>query len=89
MKNISLAEIADAVAGKLPNGGGDLVVTAGVSTDTRSLSGGELFVALRGERFDGHDYVEAALEAGALGALVDSEEAASGKVGLIVVLILF
>ena len=85
MKNISLAEIADAVAGKLPNGGGDLVVTAGVSTDTRSLSGGELFVALRGERFDGHDYVEAALEAGALGALVDSEEAASGKVGLIVV----
>jgi UDP-N-acetylmuramoyl-tripeptide--D-alanyl-D-alanine ligase len=44
---------------------------AGVSTDTRSLRPGDLFVALRGERFDGHDYVEAALEAGACGAVVE------------------
>jgi UDP-N-acetylmuramoyl-tripeptide--D-alanyl-D-alanine ligase len=44
---------------------------SGVSTDTRSLKPGDLFVALRGERFDGHDYVEAALEAGACGAVVE------------------
>jgi UDP-N-acetylmuramyl pentapeptide synthase len=45
----------------------------GVSIDSRSLRPGELFVALRGERFDGHDYVEAALAAGASGAVVDKE----------------
>ena len=43
----------------------------GVSTDTRSLKPGDLFVALRGEKFDGHDYVEAALAAGACGAVVE------------------
>ncbi len=45
---------------------------SGVSTDTRSLKKGDLFVALRGERFDGHDYVAAALAAGACGAVVES-----------------
>ena len=45
----------------------------GVSTDTRRLSPGELFVALRGERFDGADFVSAAAEAGAAGAVVERE----------------
>ena len=85
MKNISLAEIAEAVGGELPHGGGDLIVTAGVSTDTRQLGGGELFIALRGDRFDGHDYVGPAMDAGAIGALVDTAEAASGRAGLVVV----
>jgi UDP-N-acetylmuramoyl-tripeptide--D-alanyl-D-alanine ligase len=43
----------------------------GVSTDTRTLSRGELFVALRGPSFDGHDFVAAAAEAGAAAAVVD------------------
>ncbi len=43
----------------------------GVSTDSRSLAAGELFIALRGENFDGHDYVEAALEGGACAAVVE------------------
>lgn len=85
MKDITLAEVAEAVSGELPNGGGELVVMAGVSTDTRSLTGGELFVALRGDRFDGHHYVGNAMDAGAVGALVDSEDCESGKPGLIVV----
>jgi UDP-N-acetylmuramoyl-tripeptide--D-alanyl-D-alanine ligase len=53
---------------------------AGVSTDTRSLKPGDLFVALCGERFDGHDYVVAALAKGACGAVVerDAWEARSG-----------
>ena len=42
-----------------------------VSTDSRTLSGGALFVALSGERFDGHDYVARARENGAAGALVE------------------
>jgi UDP-N-acetylmuramoyl-tripeptide--D-alanyl-D-alanine ligase len=44
---------------------------SGVSIDSRSLRPGDLFIALRGERFDGHDYVEAALTAGACGAVVE------------------
>ena len=43
-----------------------------VSTDTRALQRGALFVALRGERFDGHDFVRFALENGAAAVMVDS-----------------
>ncbi|MBN1560467.1 UDP-N-acetylmuramoyl-tripeptide--D-alanyl-D-alanine ligase [candidate division KSB1 bacterium] len=43
----------------------------GVSTDTRRMQAGELFVALRGDVFDGHDFVPTALSKGALAALVD------------------
>jgi UDP-N-acetylmuramoyl-tripeptide--D-alanyl-D-alanine ligase len=42
-----------------------------VSTDSRTLAGGALFVALRGDRFDGHDYVAAARERGAAAAMVE------------------
>jgi UDP-N-acetylmuramoyl-tripeptide--D-alanyl-D-alanine ligase len=43
---------------------------AAVSTDTRSMPAGALFVALRGERFDAHDHLAAAAEAGAAAAVV-------------------
>lgn len=46
----------------------------GITTDSRQLTPGHLFVALRGERFDGHDFVEAAFQAGVSYALVDREE---------------
>ncbi len=42
-----------------------------VSSDTRSIGAGALFVALRGERFDGHDYLDAARARGAVAAMVD------------------
>jgi UDP-N-acetylmuramoyl-tripeptide--D-alanyl-D-alanine ligase len=42
-----------------------------VSTDSRTLERGALFVALRGDRFDGHDYVAAARERGASAAMVE------------------
>lgn len=42
----------------------------GVSTDSRSIAVGELFVALQGEHFDGHKYLEHVKQAGAAGALV-------------------
>ena len=41
-----------------------------ISTDTRSLRPGALFVALKGERFDGHDHLAAARDAGAVAAVV-------------------
>ncbi|TXD37531.1 UDP-N-acetylmuramoyl-tripeptide--D-alanyl-D-alanine ligase [Lujinxingia vulgaris] len=46
---------------------------SGVSTDTRSIAPGALFVALRGERFDGHGFVQSAFERGAAAALVDAD----------------
>ncbi len=45
---------------------------SGVSTDSRAIAPGELFVALVGERFDGHDYVRQAMERGAAAALVST-----------------
>jgi len=44
----------------------------GVNTDSRTIKAGELFVALKGEKFDGHAYCAKALAAGAAGVLVDN-----------------
>ena len=59
----------------LPAGSG---VLAGVSTDTRSLTGGELFVALRGEKFDAHAFLGEALSRGAAALVVDDPRPAAG-----------
>ena len=48
-----------------------------VTTDSRTLTPGDLFVALKGERFDGHDFVRAAFERGAAAALVADDRAAA------------
>lgn len=53
------------------------LVFHGVSTDTRKIATGDLFVALRGDNFDGHDYLAAAEEAGAVAAVVDKADPAS------------
>ena len=67
---LRLADIVRATGGRLI--GDDLSVTA-VATDTRTLAAGSLYVALRGERFDGHDFIAAAKNAGAVAALIDHE----------------
>ncbi|MEW6186812.1 MAG: UDP-N-acetylmuramoyl-tripeptide--D-alanyl-D-alanine ligase [Thermodesulfobacteriota bacterium] len=51
----------------------------GISTDTRTLKKGEIFIALKGPRFDGHDHLRQAFEKGAVAALVDHPPA-SGMV---------
>jgi UDP-N-acetylmuramoyl-tripeptide--D-alanyl-D-alanine ligase len=65
----TLAEFARACGGEVL--GTDRAYT-GVSTDTRTLRPGELFVALRGPRFNANDFVAAAEAAGAAGAVVDT-----------------
>ena len=45
----------------------------GFSSDTRTLRPGELYVAIRGDRYDGHDFVSDAFEKGAAGALVEDK----------------
>jgi len=64
-----LTEAAQALGAEAA--GADVEFTS-VSTDTRTIRPGALFVALRGERFDGHDFVGQALTAGAVAAMVDS-----------------
>jgi UDP-N-acetylmuramoyl-tripeptide--D-alanyl-D-alanine ligase len=68
----TLAEFAQACGGELT--GADRAYT-GVSTDTRTLAPGELFVALRGPRFNANEFVAAAASAGAAGAVVDTRVA--------------
>jgi UDP-N-acetylmuramoyl-tripeptide--D-alanyl-D-alanine ligase len=70
---LPLSELATLVDGRLH--GADRSFD-GVSTDSRTLKPGELFVALHGPNFDGHDYLAAAAEGGAAGALVDRAVAA-------------
>ena len=48
-------------------------IAFGITTDSRAVVPGQLFVALRGETFDGHDYVARAIEAGAVAAVVDRQ----------------
>jgi|TARA_B110000914_G_scaffold32521_1_gene25332 UDP-N-acetylmuramoyl-tripeptide--D-alanyl-D-alanine ligase len=69
MKSYSLQQLATAMSGTLPQGGGERVISAGVSTDTRSIAEGVLFFALKGENFDAHNFLPGAVEAGA-GAMV-------------------
>ncbi len=56
---------------------GENVAFSGVSTDSRTITVGDLFVALRGEHFDGHEFIVAAKSLGASAALVDKRGAES------------
>jgi UDP-N-acetylmuramoyl-tripeptide--D-alanyl-D-alanine ligase len=70
---MNLAEVAQAVHGQLsPPQSADMVFQS-VSTDTREALQGKLFIALRGERFDAHDYLAQAAGQGAVAAVVDKQ----------------
>ncbi len=66
----TLHEVARTVGGELH---GDDAAFSGVSTDTRAIDPGQLFIALRGPRFDAHELLDAAAQAGAAGAVVMRE----------------
>ena len=70
MDATSLQHLAQWASGTLTGGNPAQTVTR-VCTDSRSLKAGDLFVALRGEYFDGHAFVAAAAAAGAAAAVVD------------------
>ncbi|HLO25720.1 MAG TPA: UDP-N-acetylmuramoyl-tripeptide--D-alanyl-D-alanine ligase [Geobacteraceae bacterium] len=67
----TVEEIARATGGEIIGAGGGEV--AGVSTDSRTVGNTELFVPLRGERFDGHDFIGAAVSRGVRVFLVEKE----------------
>jgi UDP-N-acetylmuramoyl-tripeptide--D-alanyl-D-alanine ligase len=65
---LTLAEVAALTGGEL-TGPADVQVTGKVTLDSRTVGAGDLFVAVVGERVDGHDFLGAAATAGAAGAL--------------------
>ena len=69
--NLSLEEISKAVGGTLDGPGN--VKVRGYSIDTRTLNPGELFFAIKGPRFDGHEFLEQAIEKKAAAAIVEEE----------------
>lgn len=74
MRSFALAEASNWLGGIVAVGSLDGLVFRGVSTDTRRIASGDLFVALRGDNFDGHDYLAAAEQAGAVAAVVDKAD---------------
>lgn len=70
-----MSQIAEALDARLV--GQDVLMT-GVSKDTRDIKSGDLYVALKGERFDGHQFVAEANAAGAAGFLVSDLQAEKG-----------
>jgi len=68
MLTLRLSDIARWTGGRLH---GDDATIEAVSTDTRTIGAGALFVALKGERYDAHDFVATALERGAAALLVE------------------
>lgn len=61
------AALAEQAVSRLPHGSGEL---SGITTDTRKIGKGNVFVALIGERFDGHDYLRDAVRDGAAALIV-------------------
>lgn len=70
---ISLNDVLKATAGTSVSGSREFTF-CGISTDSRLVNKGNLFVALQGENFDGHDFVGTALKQGAAGILAHDEE---------------
>ena len=66
---LTLAQVARWIAAE-PFAGAEAIAATGYSIDSRTLQPGDLFFAIKGERFDGHDYLAAALERGACAAVI-------------------
>jgi len=77
------AEVAAVTDGRVVSGNGNQRIERW-SIDSRSVAAGEMFVAIRGERFDGHDFAQAALERGAAGVVVESSRTEGLPAGLVI-----
>ena len=70
MNRLSIFQIAELAKAAVSSGDGNALIEK-ISTDSRTIKRGELFVALRGENFDGHNFVESVAKTDAAGAIVD------------------
>jgi UDP-N-acetylmuramoyl-tripeptide--D-alanyl-D-alanine ligase len=80
---LTVGWVAAAIAGRIVSGDPGQAV-GNVATDSRSMQPGDLFVAIRGPRFDGHEFVDEAIARGAMGAIVEAGRAGgAGGVAII------
>ena len=70
---VTIPQLAEILTVPVPAASEGVLTTLGIgiATDTRTIQGGEVFLALRGENFDGHQFVEKARDLGAIVAVVD------------------
>lgn len=68
MQKLICEEILKATGGKLEAGYGNTAFT-GISTDSRKIKTGDLFIPLAGQNFDGHDFIQKAIDSGAAGVV--------------------
>jgi UDP-N-acetylmuramoyl-tripeptide--D-alanyl-D-alanine ligase len=74
MAEFTVSQVLEATGGALA-GAAHRSAFSGVSTDTRTIKRGNLFVAIKGENFDGHDFLLRAVENGAAGVVISSADA--------------
>ena len=67
---VSLSWVAEQSKGQLVGPNQQDLIVSGVSTDTRTITHGDLFLALKGPNFDGHKFIETAKDKGAIGLIV-------------------
>src|SRR5437870_4869444 len=77
--NLSLEEISKAVGGTLD--GPENVKVRGYSIDTRTINSGDLFFAIKGPRFDGHQFLAQAFQKGAAAAVIEAGSASPTGTG--------
>ncbi|HEY4053307.1 MAG TPA: UDP-N-acetylmuramoyl-tripeptide--D-alanyl-D-alanine ligase [Terriglobales bacterium] len=76
---LPLSGVAELIAASVVGEGNSSAVVTGYSIDSRTVRPGELFFAVKGERMDGHDFVNPALDKGAVAAVVSRETDASAR----------
>jgi UDP-N-acetylmuramoyl-tripeptide--D-alanyl-D-alanine ligase len=81
--SLTAGVLASAAGGRLASGNASASIGP-VSIDTRTLTAGDFFVALRGDRFDGEAFVAEALRKGASGVLVSDAKSARGSEAVVV-----
>lgn len=88
MEPVKLEKIIQWVNGKpqgAPKDAIEDIIIKGISTDTRTIKKGELFIPLAGENFDGHDYISLALEKGAGSFLTSKKPSKKLKKGVVAI----
>ncbi|NER52384.1 MAG: UDP-N-acetylmuramoyl-tripeptide--D-alanyl-D-alanine ligase [Symploca sp. SIO1A3] len=77
---LPVAQLVDIIAAEPINVSAEVAtsVFTGITTDTRSLKPGAIFLALRGEKYDGHDFVKVAVDKGAIAVITDFRAGSRG-----------
>ncbi len=75
---VTIAEIVPVIKGKIVSGNPEQVISS-FSTDTRTLKKGDFYLPLKGDKYDGHEFIAEAITGGASGTLVSDEYLALNK----------